>query len=47
MKGITIVQLMVLLLIAGLVGFFAVEFIIDKRCETDASVALCMERKAS
>jgi competence protein ComGC len=45
-KGITIVQLMVVLLIVGIVGLFVVEFIIDKRCEADPSKPLCADRKA-
>jgi hypothetical protein len=46
-KGITIVQLMVVLLIVGIVGLFVVEFIIDKRCEADPSKQLCVDRKAA
>jgi uncharacterized protein YneF (UPF0154 family) len=46
-NGLTIVQLMVLLLIAGVVGSFLVEFIIDKRCEDNPSTALCANRKAA
>jgi Tfp pilus assembly protein PilW len=46
-KGLTIVQLMFVLLIAGLVGSFVVNLIIDKRCESDPSRALCTDRKAA
>ncbi|MDB5856074.1 MAG: hypothetical protein JWR22_4115 [Herminiimonas sp.] len=40
-SGLTIVQLMVVLLIAGAVGKFAVEFIIARRCDNAAASALC------
>lgn len=46
-KGLTIIQLMVVLLIAGLIGAFAVNFIIDKRCQSDPSSELCTERAAA
>lgn len=46
-KGLTIVQLMVVLLIAGIVGWFVVDIIIDMRCEADPSKALCADRKAA
>lgn len=47
MKGLTIIQLMFVLLIAGIVGSFVVNVIIDKRCESDPSRALCADRKAA
>jgi len=43
-QGLTIVQLMVILFVAGIVGWFAVDFIIDKRCEGDTSTTLCAQR---
>lgn len=43
-QGLTIVQLMVVLLIAGIVGWFVVDYIIDKRCEGDATSPLCVQR---
>lgn len=43
-QGLTIVQLMVVLLIVGIVGWFVVDFIIDKRCEGDATSQLCVQR---
>jgi prepilin-type N-terminal cleavage/methylation domain-containing protein len=46
-KGFTIIQLMVVLLIAGIVASFVVDFIIDKRCEADPSRQLCADRKAA
>jgi hypothetical protein len=36
---------MVILLVAGIVGWFAVEAIIEKRCEADPSSSLCKDRK--
>lgn len=44
-RGFTIVQLMTVLLVLGIVGWFAVELIIDKRCEAGASKELCADRK--
>ena len=44
--GLTIVQLMVVLFIAGIVGWFVVDYLIDKRCEADPAGSLCAERKA-
>jgi hypothetical protein len=43
--GLTIVQLMVVLLIAGAVGKFVVEFIIARRCDNAASISLCTKTK--
>ncbi len=39
--GFTIIQLMIVLLIAGLAGSFLVNALIDKRCESDPSSSLC------
>jgi len=46
-KGLTIIQLMVVLFIAGIVGWIVVDVIIDKRCEADPSKPMCVERKAA
>lgn len=43
-KGLTIIQLMIILLIAGLVGSYAVDFLIDKRCEASPDKTMCEER---
>jgi Tfp pilus assembly protein PilE len=45
-KGLTIVQLMLVLLIAGVVGHFVVEYVIEKRCENNQASSLCEGRKA-
>lgn len=44
-RGLTLIQLMFILLIAGIVGTLVVRFIIDKRCESDPSTSLCQDRK--
>lgn len=44
-SGLTIIQLMVVLLIAGAVGKFAVEFIIARRCDNAAASSLCSNGK--
>ena len=46
-KGLTIIQLMVVLFIAGIVGWIVVDVIIDKRCEADPAKPICAERKAA
>ncbi|WP_168798668.1 MULTISPECIES: hypothetical protein [Oxalobacteraceae] len=46
MKGITIIQLMILLFIAGIVGALVVRLLIDKRCEAGGPEKLCMDRNA-
>lgn len=45
-RGLTIVQTMLVLLILGIVGWFAVDFLIGKRCESDPSRPICSERQA-
>lgn len=47
MKGITIVQLMLVMLIAGIVGRLVVDFVIDMRCEAGRSAAMCGTSKAT
>ena len=47
MDGLTIVELMVMLLIVGVVATFAVNYIIDKRCEDEPSRQLCRDRAAA
>jgi hypothetical protein len=42
-KGLTIVQLMVLLLIAGIVGSLLLRIIIEHRCQSDQSASICMK----
>jgi len=41
-NGLTIIQLMVLLLIAGIVGSLLLKIIIEHRCQRDPSASLCM-----
>jgi type II secretory pathway pseudopilin PulG len=40
-QGWTIIQTMIALLIAGIVGAIAVRAIIDMRCEEDATRSIC------
>lgn len=42
-QGWTIIQTMIVLLIAGLVGGYAVSYLIDKRCEADPSRSVCSQ----
>ncbi|WP_158597874.1 hypothetical protein [Noviherbaspirillum saxi] len=43
-KGWTIIQTMIALLIAGIIGSIAVRAIIDMRCEEDPSRSFCAKR---
>jgi Tfp pilus assembly protein PilE len=45
MKGLTIIQLMITLLVAGIVGKILIDVLIAKRCESQSSIALCVDRK--
>jgi hypothetical protein len=45
MKGLTIIQLMVTLLVAGIVGKILLDVLIAKRCESKPSLPLCVDRK--
>lgn len=44
-KGITIVQLMIILLLVGVAAQFVVDFIIEQRCETNPAGQLCIALK--
>jgi Tfp pilus assembly protein PilE len=46
-KGITIIQLMLVLFIAGIAAWFVVQVVIEKQCEADPSKTLCSDRKAA
>lgn len=41
MHGLTIVQLMLVLLVAGILGRLVVDFVIEKRCEAGLSTVSC------
>jgi hypothetical protein len=43
-KGLTIIQLMVILIIAGIVGSVIVDIIIDKLCEAAPTKQICTNR---
>jgi hypothetical protein len=45
MKGLTIVQLMVVLLLAGIIAKIAVDILIGWRCDSNPSIQLCADRK--
>jgi len=47
MKGLTIVQLMVVLLLAGIIAKIVVEVLIDKRCQSKSSIQLCADIKGT
>jgi hypothetical protein len=47
MTGITLIQLMMLLLALGIIGFFIVDLIIDKRCEEQPQRPVCTDRRAA
>lgn len=40
-RGLTIIQLMVILLVAGVLGSIAVRYLIDKRCEAEPTAKVC------
>lgn len=44
--GLTIIQLMFILLILGLIGSFAVDYLIELRCESNVSSDLCKGQSA-
>jgi hypothetical protein len=46
-KGLTIIQLMVLLLITGIVGSLLLKIIISHRCQSDQSASLCMRHASA
>lgn len=46
-KGLTIVQLMVILIIVGIAGSYVVRMIKNKQCEADPSRSSCADRKAA
>ncbi|WP_194715122.1 hypothetical protein [Noviherbaspirillum soli] len=46
-KGLTIIQLMVLLLIAGIVGSLLLKIIIEHRCQSDPSASLCIRHASA
>lgn len=46
-KGLTIIQLMLVLLVAGLLGSYLVDYLIEKRCASAPSETLCDSRTQS
>ncbi|MET0963803.1 MAG: prepilin-type N-terminal cleavage/methylation domain-containing protein, partial [Noviherbaspirillum sp.] len=45
-NGLTIIELMIVLLVAGVAGSFALNAIIDHRCERDPAASICTEKPA-
>lgn len=45
MRGLTIVQTMLILLIVGIAGSLLLNYIIDKRCEAEPSREMCANRQ--
>lgn len=45
-KGLTIIQLMIVLLVLGIVASIVVDAVIDKRCEAYPRIELCTDRAA-
>lgn len=45
-NGLTIIELMVVLLIAGIAGSFALNAIIEHRCERDPAASICARNPA-
>jgi hypothetical protein len=43
MRGLTIVQLMLILLIAGLIGKVVIDLLVEKRCADQPASALCRD----
>lgn len=44
-QGLTIIQIMALLLIAGVLGSVIVKYLIEDRCESDPSRTVCTKNK--
>jgi hypothetical protein len=47
MKGLTIIQLMITLLVAGIVGKILIDVLVAKRCDSNPSTPLCVDQKNS
>nr|WP_217346352.1 hypothetical protein [Noviherbaspirillum sp. L7-7A]MBV0880763.1 hypothetical protein [Noviherbaspirillum sp. L7-7A] len=45
--GLTIIQLMVLLLIAGIIGSLLLKVIVEHRCQNDQSASLCISHPSA
>lgn len=44
MAGLTIIQLMLILLVAGIAGAVIVRLLIDERCKNDPQASICTDR---
>ena len=45
MRGLTIIQTMVVLAIIGIAGSLLLNYIIDKRCEAEPTRDICVNKK--
>lgn len=45
MRGLTIIQTMLILLVVGLVGSVVLNYLVDKRCAESPSLEMCASRK--
>jgi Tfp pilus assembly protein PilE len=46
-QGLTIIQLMMVLFIAGIVGYFVIQKVVDYRCSQDPSASMCQRAAKS
>ena len=42
--GLTLIQVMVIFIIVGIIGSTVVNYIVDKRCETQSNASICADR---
>lgn len=45
MRGLTIIQTMLILLVVGIVGSVVVNYLVDKRCSENPKLEMCASRK--
>jgi hypothetical protein len=45
MRGLTIIQTMLILLVVGIVGSVVLNYLVDKRCTKNPSLEMCATRK--
>lgn len=43
-SGLTLIQVMVIFVIVGVLGSTVVNYLVDKRCETEATASICTDR---
>lgn len=45
MRGLSIVQTMLILLVVGIVGSIVIDYVIDKRCQAEPTREMCAKRQ--